>query len=684
MQPSLLFGLLLTCSPALALGGAHGPMPLPPPAPPGPPPMAPPTAGPATGGREGGSAGGQPGSAGTPSGGAGAVPTGGAAPSGPTGPATGTQNRPAGGNVATGAEVDITTWEYWWLYNKDAYVDLKQHIEASAISSGSDADAQSALQWDRVGEQVLPELLRALESTDDHDQTLASLIALARLCDGSSRARAGEIAAACAQRETAGNRFVAEGAVVALGIVGHEPSVFELCALMRDQPDARTKLGGRAVQSRTRAFAALSLGLLGARTENEDARRYAVHHLVRQLADCATEQPDLQAACAIAIGMIPLSTYAEREPAAAAAGSARATPANARRENGLASLFALLGDPRAPTFVRAHLPRAIANLSATGAWRENAARALLARLADRSERNEVVLGSVLALGALADASTNPFDRDVRAALVRQIDAPDPQARCFAVIALGQIAGRGEGPAVDEVRALLARNLTTKSTRERCWSALALGVLEHARAKSGGLSAASTQALRRALQDARAPEEVGAASIACGLAGIQAATPLLLQRLGEAKEARAQGYVALALGLLGAREALEPLRKLLDESRLCSEKLPQTATALALLEDPLLVSRLVGLLGRGTSQSTLDAACFALASVGDRRAVEPLLTLVHDTQATAHTRAAAIGALGRVCDRDRLPWQHAVSVGLNYRAMTVTLSDGQHGGLLDLL
>jgi hypothetical protein len=615
------------------------------------------------------------------------VPTGGGAPSGPTGPATGTPTRSTAGagNVATGAEVDITTWEYWWLYNKDAYVDLKQHIEASAISSGSDAAAQSALQWDRVGEQVLPELLRALESNDDHDQTLASLIALARLCDGSSRGRAGEIAAACARRETAGNRLVAEGAVVALGIVAHEPSVFELCALLRDQPDARTKLGGRAVQSRTRAFAALSLGLLGARTENEDARRYAVHHLVRQLADCATEQPDLQAACAIAIGMIPLSTYAEAEPAVSPAGSRRApVNASAPRDNGLAGLFTLLGDPRAPTFVRAHLPRAIANLSATGAWRESAARALLARLADRGERTEVVLGAVLALGALGDASQNALDRDVRAALVRQIDAPDPQARCFAVIALGQIAGRGEGPSVDEVRALLARNLTTKSTRERCWSALALGVLEHARAQSGGASTASARALQRALQEARSPEEVGATSIACGLAGVQAATPLLLQRLADTKEARAQGYVALALGLLDARDALEPLRKLLDESRLCSEKLPQTATALALLEDPLLVSRLVALLGRGTSQSTLDAACFALATVGDRRAVEPLLALVRDTQVTAHTRAAAIGALGRVCDRDRLPWQHAVSVGLNYRAMTVTLSDGQHGGLLDLL
>ncbi len=191
-------------------------------------------------------------------------------------------------------------------------------------------------------------------------------------------------------------------------------------------------------------------------------------------------------------------------------------------------------------------------------------------------------------------------------------------------------------------------------------------------------------IQRALQDARSPEEVGALAIACGLAGIRSAAPQLLTRLADTKEPRAQGYVALALGLLDVRDAVEPLRKLLEESRLCSEKLPQTATALALLEDPLLVTRLVDLLGRGTSQATLDAACFALGTVGDRRAVDPLLALVHDEKLSDHTRATAISALGRVCDRDRLPWQYAVSAGLNYRAMTVTLSGADHGGLLDLL
>jgi HEAT repeat protein len=150
-----------------------------------------------------------------------------------------------------------------------------------------------------------------------------------------------------------------------------------------------------------------------------------------------------------------------------------------------------------------------------------------------------------------------------------------------------------------------------------------------------------------------------------------------------KESRAQGYVALSLGLLGGDEGLEPLRAMLVESRLCSEKLPQTALALALLEDPKLVPDLLSLVQQSTSQSTFGAACAALGLVGDRRAVEPLLARLRDDRTSAHDRASAIAALGRIADRDRLPWQHAISTGLNYRAMTVTLSDEAQSGLLDL-
>jgi hypothetical protein len=241
----------------------------------------------------------------------------------------------------------------------------------------------------------------------------------------------------------------------------------------------------------------------------------------------------------------------------------------------------------------------------------------------------------------------------------------------------------DGPRLAATRALFLESIANgRSTRERCWAALALGVLEHGRGTANGLPKDVETGLARGLREAKSPEEVGAFAIACGLARTSAAVPVLLDHLGNVKEPRASGYVALALGMSGAVEALEPLQALLEESRTCSEKLPQAALALTVMEDPTLLERLLGLLDENTSQYTKQAAAIALGAVGDRRVIEPLLGLLHDESSLALTRSSVIVALGRVCDRDKLPWQVALSEGLNYRAMTVTLSDETHSGLLD--
>lgn len=686
MQSHRILALLLTASPALAFGGGHKPgPPLPPPPPPVPytgpgdvVPHAPSPRTPATP-----PAPNSP-STGKGSGSKGAVPTGGASPSGPSGPATGTPYVPPGGaGVATGPAaaggLEVTTWEYWWLYNKDAYVDLKAHIAAFVPSSGLDAQRDDAAQWQKACAAALPKVLAALNASDDHDVQLSSMIALARACDGELRARAADFAAACSKREADGNRLVAETAVLALGVLGHEPSVIELAGLLRDTESARRRFGGKSVPDRTRAFAAHALGLASARTTNVDARRYAQGALLDVLEKADELSPDLQAACALALGEIELPELGDAAPSR----SASRADAHAR-PSALDGLIAVLATPRGPLYLRAHAPQALVNLARDPATRARVAAALLARLDDRAEKAEVLYGSIQALGRLADASDGPLDKRMRAGIEAMLEKGDLQARCFARMALADACTRGpDGANVERIRARLVEDVAKGSSRERPWNALALGVLEHARRAGGPAPDASAAVLVRALGDARSPEETGALAIACGLAGAKEAAPILLERLPRTKEPRTQGYVSLALGLLDAREAVEPLRALLVESRTCSEKLPQTAVALALLEDPKLVPDLLALLARGTSQSTLSAALAALGMVGDRRALEPVAGVLGDAQNSAFTRAAAIAAVGRICDRDALPWQHDVMAGLNYRAMTLTLSDDNHGGLLDL-
>jgi HEAT repeat protein len=469
---------------------------------------------------------------------------------------------------------------------------------------------------------------------------------------------------------------------MALGVLAHESTVGRLCELLRDTPAARKTLGGKAVPERTRAFAGMALGLLGSQTKNEDLKRFIVHHLVQQLHDEQGAQPDTQVACVLALGLTPLSDVAGDD---AAGTTASVLPPSASLSGEVGLLLALLDDSKTPIYVRAHLPRALARLAASTRAHARVTRVLLDCALDRNEKAEVAQGCVLALGSLAHSGSDELDVEVREALVHKMATGESQARCFATIALAQFSARDEdGPNVEATRALLLDSMTNgRSTRERCWSALGLGVLEHGRGPAAVLPKSVGTALARGLREAKSPEEVGALAIGCGLAGAQAALPVLLDHLASVKEVRASGYVALALGMLGAPAALEPLRAMLDEARTCSEKLPQTALALTVLEDPLLVARLLGLLDSGTSQSTKQAAAIALGAVGDRRVVDPLLTLLHDDSSNASTRGAVIVALGRVGDRDRLPWQAAVSAGLNYRAMTVTLSDENHSGLLDV-
>lgn len=668
-----------------ALGGGHAPPPLPPPPPPGPPPSLPPSrpTSPHGGGGGAGPGAESGGKAGAPATGGAGASSAGAQPSGPS-TATSAPPKGAAGGVPTAPPatgIDVGTWEYWWLYNRDAYLELKQHIAASTVRSGSLAEAAAIdeREWERAAERVQRELLAALASSNDPGTTRSALIALARSCDGPLRAGAGDLAKVCVRRLGDADRAIAESAILALGVLGHEASLVDLAALACDAPGARKLFGGRAIDARARAFATYALGLVGARTASPDARRYARSYLRRTLAADAQSQWDTPAATSIALGLVPLAGSISADGDGDARTQITRFAAGALPDE-LAALVSRLHDTRGSRIGRAHLPRALARLAATSDARDPVARALLTRLDDRGESSEVVQGCVLALGELADATDAPLSAAVRRSLVARLDDGNQEARNFAAIALARNAARGEGRAVDATRALLAKRLADGSARERTWAALALGVLEQARLEV--TPAASANALATALRRARSPEEVGAVAIGCGLARVASATEPLLEHLQRMKEQRAQGHVALALGLLGTREALEPLRTLLADSKRCSEKLPQTATALALLEDSTLVPSLLALLGASASQSTFAAASQALGAVGDRRAVDPLLAVVRDGARDEFTRAAAIGALGRLCDRDRLPWQAEVSRGLNYLAMTVTLSDEHHGGLLD--
>ena len=54
-------------------------------------------------------------------------------------PTGGGPGRPGGiGTGAIASGPDLTTWEFWWGFNKEQYLNLKAHVHDGGIVSGSD------------------------------------------------------------------------------------------------------------------------------------------------------------------------------------------------------------------------------------------------------------------------------------------------------------------------------------------------------------------------------------------------------------------------------------------------------------------------------------------------------------------------------------------------------------------
>ncbi|MEQ1893920.1 MAG: hypothetical protein ABL998_15375, partial [Planctomycetota bacterium] len=130
-------------------------------------------------------------------------------------------------------------------------------------------------------------------------------------------------------------------------------------------------------------------------------------------------------------------------------------------------------------------------------------------------------------------------------------------------------------------------------------------------------------------------------------------------------------------------ALEHLRaetKAVDHSYL---RLARAVATRALLGDAELVPGLVAELARAECDRAKIALCDTLGTVGDARAVEPLLAQLEDGFASDRRRAWAAFALGRLAEARELPWITLYSTRVNYLAAPPSLSSPFGGGLLEL-
>ena len=635
-------------------------------------------------------------------------------PTGPTTPGGGAPGvpglNPGGASVtATGADQgsDLTLWSFWWERNKAPYLNLKAKIHNAGPRTGVEgiflgqaktAGSEVGLQPTReqIRQRIVPARLAALEKETNNDIVTGCMIALAKIGDAPDETGESRFEPVIARFLADRNQEISETAAVALGILANPRSIATLEHLLRDTKHGRELVGQSEVHYRTRAFAAYGLGLVGATASREEDRRSVVQILREALENDDTRTRDLKASCVISMGLVKLDTMESSREAEKGA----LLPPESSRSAQLDYLLALLVDEEQNHLVRAHSPTALARLldglpsAMHASYREKVGNALLERIAAKKEQAEVVQSAVLALGLVGtNDGTDPLDKRIREVLLAlPKDVKDAQARNFAMIALAKVggaAGRADAQSgiQDSSDALLAQ-LTGGNGAVRPWAGLACGVIADllSRSPTNAARIGSLQlGVRSALDDEKDPAKLGAVAIAAGIMADVEAKPMLLERLRSERDDTARGYVALGLGLMNAHEAVEKINAIVDDSKYRPLLLNQAAIALGLIGDKDLVPKLAGLLVESKGLATQASLSEALGLIGDHRAVDPLVKMLENEDLMPRARGFAAAALGIVADKEPLPWNSKISLDLNYRAATQTLTDQVAGtGILDIL
>ncbi|MFT7484415.1 MAG: HEAT repeat protein [Candidatus Paceibacteria bacterium] len=655
---------------------------------------APPPGGGSGGSSSGGSSGGSGGSTAPSNSGPGSAGSGGSGR---------TNSGPVSGLPMGGGNDD--SWEPWWAFNRDPFLNLKAVIHQGNVVIGSDTFflgySDPSLARDHLGPnesavrtQIVPALRRVLKTESDGDLVTGVLVALAKI--GEDPAAQGDeqsLAETIQPFLASPNQEIAETAAVSLGILGDFGSVVLLSHLLRDTEQGQKKVGGGEVHWRTRAFAAYGLGLIGFRMDKASQRRFVLEVLTTELEGDALDlsTPDVAVACLTAIGLVPLEVDLKCQM------QSQRTPGPLECRHGQVAWLRELFDKKDLNYVvRAHIPtilaRLVQGLEPNDPLRHAVAGDLLALIAGGSKtRSELRASALIALGLFASASDDEVDKQVIAALMGTAkNSRQPRVRTLAFVSLGQAAGRVSTGMVDEegvakVRSFLLKELEQGRSTDRGWVALALSLQERA-AQAGGAapSAQVPKLLAKVMRDAKSPNEIGAYAVALGIVQDLESAKLLHEKLSVTADDRARGYICLGLGLMNSRSSVGMLRGLLESAGNRPLLLRESAISLGLVGDKSVVLDLVTQLNKATSLTSQSSIAAALGAIGDARSVDPLLHMLEDPKTNVRARAFAAVALGIVADKEALPWNAKIAVGANYMAGTPTLTDGQGAGILDIL
>lgn len=596
------------------------------------------------------------------------------------GPASPGRTVAPGGGATRGAPIgdDLTRWQYWWEWNKDPYLRLKEALRASSQVRGSDEDVMRGSRSRaedtmppgsrEIVERVVPALRHALQQGSQRDIVSGSMIALAKV--GRSHPTV-QILPSFAPHLQSHDQEIRETAALAMGLSRRPAAAPDLIALVGDDAKGRELCGRSRVDERTRSFAAYGLGLLG-RTAGVGVQRTILLPLLDVVRDAESGR-DLRVAAVNALRLLGPAAAGDRAE-------------GMLREEAVRVLWEYYRGESRPgqQVVRAHALPAIATLrgaTTTQSDKDEIARELL----DARHRDAAVTqAAAMSLGlACSPAEESPEDRRYSEILRKAYrETLDHQTKYFCLMAVGEIGGE------ENCAWLLGELRRGSKALVKPWAATALGRLAFALRQSGGAEEACREIGEELLREFRVVRNVetqSAIAVALGLAGHAAAADDLIAVLRDVMHRdELAGYLCVALALMDARHAVDDIRQVVKASVRRPGLLRQSAIALGKLGDKEASEELIRLLVEGSpSLAKFSAVSIALGLIGDRRSIEPLTKLLADESSSDLARAFAAVALGGVADIEALPWGADLAIGVNYRAAVGTLTDGI-AGVLDIL
>jgi hypothetical protein len=631
----------------------------------------------------------------------------GPATGGPAGPSTGGPSAPGGGRGPTtggrGAPIDddLTRWDFWWEFNKEPFIRLRDAVLAGGTTTGSDdfylggtrrKDSKDSLRptKDQIQGEILPALRKALQDWErlggqQPDIPSSCMVAMAKIGEDHPEFKLVDV---FKTQLKAGNQELRESAALSIGIaaIAGEDEVTVLSDLVLENDKGKALSGGN-INPRTRTFAAYGLGLIAHRSDKVEIKRRAFDVLKQALKDYKEEKTRdrniaVGAINAIAILKIPASPEAS-EAEKTLLGEALDTLKE----------FYMLKLGSGEQLIQSHCPPAVAKLISRDHPRCDEFKELFAK--DLEEKGEVKRSSiyisqscVLALGRmckphLKDDKDNPDNKYSKLLLDTWKNHKDLQTKNFAMMALGQIGG-------EENRAVMLRELDKGGkNQEKPWCALALGVYSHfkyeAQKENVEPETFIAESLHNEFKVAKDPNLVSALAISLGLnKATDAADDMRKRMMDNIPQELMAGYLSIGLALMNDTRSIEDLRALLPQATRRFLLLQQAAIALGKLGDKRVAEDLQKLMTDGEPNlAKLGAIASAIGFIGDARTIKPLRTMLFDDKLTELSRAFAAVALGGIADKEMLRWNAKIGTNMNYRAAVETLTN-QQSGILDIL